>query len=390
MNVQFSEPEWLTIDDAVTHYGISRSSMDRWIRENPDRFVVKYENSTRYVDVANSRPPGNARLKGASMIPDGYITLGEAQEYYKAGRSTIHSWVRDGHLVVKMFGSKKYVDVKNSKAPNTRAEDVESWKEIPGFADYEACTDGRVRNKKTGKVLSPNLVHGYNYVHLYNDTSRQIIAIHRVVAITYIPNPDNKRTVNHKNHDPFDNRVENLEWYTHAEQNSHKRSTFKQKDIPEQDDLEDELWRPSSIDGYYISNNGRVCDKNYDVVNLSTNRRYFELRIKDNRLCIHREVARAFLPNFSKEMVVNHKDGNTHNNHVDNLEVVTQAENVLHAYETGRTSNRVSIIQKYPDGTVVKHKSIKEAALKTGLKKESIGYASKHSTNLGGYEWFRN
>jgi hypothetical protein len=54
--------------------------------------------------------------------------------------------------------------------------------------------------------------------------------MHRIISITFIPNPENKKTVNHKNHDKTDNRVENLEWFTQKEQNDHRRSIPK-KDI---------------------------------------------------------------------------------------------------------------------------------------------------------------
>lgn len=50
---------------------------------------------------------------------------------------------------------------------------------------------------------------------------------------------------------------------------------------------------------------------------------------------IHREVAKHFLPNPDNKEFINHKDGNKHNNHVDNLEWATRQENEDHAYSTG-------------------------------------------------------
>lgn len=384
-----AEPNWLTIKEAAYFYDISVSSVNRWILKNPDLFQTKHEDGQRYVDTANSKPPPNARLKNVN-IPEGYLTLEQAQEYYKLSRTAVHCWIRDGHLATEIIANIKYVIVPRSNPPNTRHEPAEDWKAIPGFAGYEASRDGRIRNVKTYNVLKPNTVQGYHQVMLYRDGAKVPCSVHRLVAHTYIPNPENKRTVNHKNHNPTDNHAENLEWHTPAEQNRHKRSTFKQREVPDQMDQEGETWKPTSVEGFYISNHGRLCNRDYVVMNLNTDYRYIEVKVTLNkRLYIHREVARAFLPNFKEGMVVNHKDGNAHNNHVDNLEVVTQSENVLHGYEIGKCKNRVAVIQKLPDGTTVRYKSITEAAEKTGLKKDSIGYASKHNTRLGGYEWSR-
>ena len=69
---------------------------------------------------------------------------------------------------------------------------------------------------------------GYVKSKLYNDEgNRRPLHIHRLIALTFIPNPENKKTVNHKNHNRTDNRVENLEWATQSEQNNHKENNQK-------------------------------------------------------------------------------------------------------------------------------------------------------------------
>lgn len=81
--------------------------------------------------------------------------------------------------------------------------------------------NGRVLIVK-GKKLSPGYdKYGYlKYVFSYKG-NRKTIPAHRLVAMAYIPNPENKPTVNHINGIKDDNRVENLEWATHKEQKEH-------------------------------------------------------------------------------------------------------------------------------------------------------------------------
>ena len=52
---------------------------------------------------------------------------------------------------------------------------------------------------------------------------RKTSSVHQLVALTFIPNPKQKRTVNHKDHNKLNNSVENLEWATTTEQNRHKK-----------------------------------------------------------------------------------------------------------------------------------------------------------------------
>ena len=58
---------------------------------------------------------------------------------------------------------------------------------------------------------------GYERITLYKDGNRRVERIHRLVAMTFIPNPENKPCIDHINTDRSDNRVENLRWVTHEE-----------------------------------------------------------------------------------------------------------------------------------------------------------------------------
>ena len=102
----------------------------------------------------------------------------------------------------------------------------ETWKpvSIPDFEDFYCISShGIVINTKTklGRILKPHTLRGYLRVTLYNGNSRKICAVARLVALSFVPNPNNKPEVNHINGIKTDNRRENLEWCTRSENMKH-------------------------------------------------------------------------------------------------------------------------------------------------------------------------
>ena len=102
----------------------------------------------------------------------------------------------------------------------------EIWKKvqdiIPEAEDYLVSNKGRVKNK-AGKISNGRITHGYNEVYIGKASSRRFI--HTLVAKLFIPNPENKPCVNHKDGNKNNNDISNLEWNTYAENTQHAFDT---------------------------------------------------------------------------------------------------------------------------------------------------------------------
>ena len=98
---------------------------------------------------------------------------------------------------------------------------AEIWKEIKGFEGlYWIGNFGTIKGIK-GYLKPQKDKNGYLYVDLYKDTKRKRYMVHRLVAIHFIPNPDNKPEVNHKDGNKSNCADWNLEWVTKSENALH-------------------------------------------------------------------------------------------------------------------------------------------------------------------------
>ena len=100
---------------------------------------------------------------------------------------------------------------------NELPKNSEHWASIDGYLNYEVSWFGRVRNATTGRIFKGGLTKGYRTVCLSKEGRIKTHTVHVLVAREWVPNPENKRCVDHIDGDKANNNWENLRYATHTE-----------------------------------------------------------------------------------------------------------------------------------------------------------------------------
>ena len=106
---------------------------------------------------------------------------------------------------------------------------MEIFKRIDSY--YSVSNYGRVRSSRSGKILkthSDSKHKGYAYVNLCYNGVKKTKQVHRLVAMLFLPNPSNLPCVNHKDENPSNNCVDNLEWCTYGYNLSYGSKTTRE------------------------------------------------------------------------------------------------------------------------------------------------------------------
>jgi hypothetical protein len=258
---------------------------------------------------------------------------------------------------------------------------------IPNIEGYEITKDGRVWSKKKNDFIATSVTNGYRTANIRKKT----YTLSRLVAETFIPNPENKPLVNHINGDKLDDRVENLRWVTKKENSAaHNKEISHPKRVIQKDMDGNEIARfdslkeaadslgmsPSSISKavlkvnssaggyiwdyeetentelditqgkpiygnpkYIIFKDGTVYNpiRKKPVKPVTNAAGYCYVTISNgstkNNHYIHRIVADHFIENDNteKKTQVNHKNKQRNDNRIENLEWITPSDNLIHA-----------------------------------------------------------
>lgn len=266
-------------------------------------------------------------------------------------------------------------------------------------SSYDIYDDGRCFSHKTNRFMTPQMSSKYPTYNLSLENKKRKIKIHRMVAETFLENPENKPFVNHIDGDTHNFHVSNLEWVTASENNLHAvktglRSVSDQTPnyTPKEESVD---WVPIlGYPNYIISNIGEIQNiRTKRILKPALNPRgYYEVSLwKNNRgstVQIHQLVYISFSGDNSLQgYVINHKDGNKKNNDYLNLEKVTYRENNLHAEYVIKTHNSAKKVMQLDEtkNIINEYPSIAQAQRETGIS--NIGRAIKQNCRAGGFYW---
>lgn len=287
---------------------------------------------------------------------------------------------------------------------------MQEWEVYPLNENYEIHPSGKVRNIKSGKELSIWTANtGFRGVTLYQDNKKTSPSLHRVMAETFLDEPDDSSFQAHLKDGNKENcTIENIEWRTWSEINTQAKNSTRDglkrgftavngtsgetkrykskgdaltgsgvgrkafdKAVSNANPIKG--WKFTQIDNILPAQGAEIRDiPGFPKAKASsdgliykptggwtagsdvTGKAYKRVIFGKDEQRVHKLIAITFLGSAPlKNAVVNHKNGNGLDNRAENLEWTTVSDNALHATSTGLLDNKVAVTQ-LQDGKVVK------------------------------------
>lgn len=151
----------------------------------------------------------------------------------------------------------------------------EVWVDIIDFPGYQVSNTGKVRNIKDFRLLGQQLNKaGYYTVNLRKDLESYTCLVHRLVAIAFLPNPDNLPIVNHKDENTINPNVENLEWCTAEYNVNYGTSRERAKETKAKNKLLEQAKQAAKIIEYKKYKTKKVYTKGIDYSDFVFSRRF--------------------------------------------------------------------------------------------------------------------
>lgn len=257
---------------------------------------------------------------------------------------------------------------------------------------YGINVHGQVRNLKTGYLLKGSILHSYRYINFRWEGKQKNKAVHRLVAEAFLPNPNNLPIVDHIDGDRLNNDISNLRWVTEKENanNKHLDRTPKKPEFKEilysEEELKNEQWK--NFQGYKVSNLGRIKGKSGKILKGSAQMSgYIGYTINNRRYLGHILVWLAFKGEKKNKNVINHIDGNKHNNRLSNLEEVTHQENLQKAADETDAWNFIKVGEYDDNGNLLRifanaSAAAREIGIQPGSMRNTIRRNGKCYNNL--------
>ena len=170
---------------------------------------------------------------------------------------------------------------------------MEEYRIIKGFENYEISNLGNVRNLKSNRLLKSTVnSNGYFLIKIEKSGIRKAFKLHRLIAMTFIPNPNNKPIVDHIDGNKTNNQIDNLRWASKSENGMNRKLHSNNK---------------SGFTGIYTGNNKfraelKLNNKKYCLGTFNTLEEAIQARVNKSK-----ELFGEFQSKQEKELVLNIK-----------------------------------------------------------------------------------